>query len=135
MAVSGNLAIDGVSIDQAKHAQLPFSELLQKPEAWKRPLGMYFTSTLNTKFTAKAEFNLVPLVSRASGELIGIHADVTGMLIGLLGAPHDISDTIFKDAIYRPGRFIFKLGQCEHTIQFCWNDTERHMDIAFTWER
>lgn len=134
MAVSGNFAIDGVSIEQAKNVRLPFSDLLQKPEMWKRPLGMYFTSTLNTKFTAKAEFNLVPLISRDSGELIGIHADVTGMLIGLVGAPHDISDTIFKDAIYRPGRFIFRLGRCEHTIQFSWEDSEQHADIAFTWE-
>jgi len=134
MAVSGNFAVDGVSLQRSTYEELPFASLLQKPEEWKPPLGLYFTRRLNTKFGRKDEFQLAPLMSTITNDLIGIHVDIQGLWIGLIGAPHDIRDTIFKDAIYRPGQFIFRMGRCEHTIVLSWQDGFKHGEITLTLE-
>ncbi len=133
--VSGNFAIDGAVIDQNFVDRLRIVELLQDVTKWKRPLGLYFTRSFGQQFTRADNIQIAPLVKTGGDEIMGIALDLQGLHFALVAAEHDITGTPLKQAPYRPGGFVFRMGTTTHRIQLSWEDRLRHEDVIMEWTK
>lgn len=53
----------------------------------------------------------------------------------LLAADHDVTGTGLDRALYRPGAFVFRMGEIAHRIPLSWEDGLRHEDVIITWKK
>lgn len=134
MGVSRNLAIDGAAIDQDFVDRLRIVELLEKPRAWARPIGLYVLGGQGHQFTQRADVQLAPLMRRDTSELIGITVDIQGLALGLLATEHDITGTLLDRAFYRPAALVFDMAGIKHRITLSWEDRGSHVDVVLTWK-
>lgn len=131
--VSKNLSIDGARIDDQFIDRLCVVDLLENPDKWIHPKGMYLLQGLNHKFTRKNDFQLAPLLMSGSNTVVGMICNIQGLQLGVLAGSEEISTTAFASATYRPSSFIFKIGLITHRIEMSWNDSLPHTDVTLSW--
>jgi hypothetical protein len=133
--VSRNFAVDGTVIDQDIVDRLQIIQLLEDVRKWETPLGLYFTRAIGQQFTRTDTIQIAPLVKLGADEIVGIVLDLQGLHFALVAEEHDIAGTALKDALYRPGGFIFHVGDATHRIRLSWEDGLRHEDVIMEWTK
>ena len=135
LAVSDNLADAGEKLTGQFHPSVNVTELLEHPEQWRAPLGMYFTQRLGARFQRSDTFGLAPLTIIETGELAGMLVDIQGLSIALLVAPRPIKGTPLEGSSYRPGALNFQSGRWTNSILLSWDDPHKHGHLTMTFER
>lgn len=122
MAASKNLANDRERLSGVFDSDIDISDLLQTPEIWKRPGGLYFTQRLGAQFNTKTTLDMAPLTRRENSNIVGILAAIQGFQVTLLATPNVIlKDAGLEKAVYRIERLNFNM-QAKHVIQLSWEN-------------
>jgi hypothetical protein len=133
-AASDNLSSSGDKLPGEFHSSVNVTELLEHPEQWVHPVGLFFTQKLGARFKRGDTFSLAPLTVTETNELAGMLVDVQGLTMALHVANRSIKGTGLDQALFRPGGLHFHIGARRHSIHISWNDPHKHGYITMTWE-
>jgi len=120
LAASKNLASEKQRLPGDFDSDIDLAELLQNPEQWKSPTGMYFTQKLGAEFRSSPDLALAPLSRREVEHVVGMIMAIQGFAITLLATPAVVlEDAGLAKAAYHIEKINFHM-QRRHSIQLSW---------------
>lgn len=120
LAASKNLAAKRQRLPGTYADGVDMARLLQDPEAWQTPAGMYVIQKLGDMISPRGELAVAPLASDA-GEIGGLMTQLHGFMIALLlKEVETIKGSALEGAPYRIEKLFCKQPTGLRTVQLSW---------------
>ncbi len=130
LGVSGNLASKGMPSRSNLDPRVKLIELLEAPETWVHPMGLYFTQALGDRYQHRDEISFAALRSSDTAALAGLLMDIHGLTFALLTYPFpSLAGSGLDQRCYRPSTLQFRGGR-NHTIRISWLDPNFRAEIG-----
>lgn len=120
LAASKSLAADGRRLENLFSSHVAIAELMQDPDKWVKPMGLYYLQQTGEQFQASNTLELAPLHSN-SGHIGGLVSRLQGVMICLLlDRPESLKGSSLERATYRLTKFHVRWPSGTRLLELSW---------------
>jgi hypothetical protein len=130
LSASRSLASNRERLTEGFHEGIDVPALLENPNLWKKPIGLYFGGYKGQVIQRRNLFHFAPLTTLDTNKLAGITTVLQGFDFSLFAVAPIESRKILAKALYRPGGLIFNYAGVKHVIEIFWHDEVEHLKIV-----